>query len=334
VVERVIGLDLLATHLSIVAVALTVDAVVGYPEALYRRIRHPVVWIGVIVDGFDRRFNRTSWRDHHRRLAGAMTLTAVVAISAGAAAVAAALCRELAWGWIVEGVLAASLIAQKSLDRHVGAVAEALERDGIAGGRTAVAAIVGRDPEALDEGGIGRAAVESLAESFSDGIVAPAFWLLIGGLPAAVAYKAISTADSMIGHLSPRHAAFGWASAKLDDVVNLPASRLSAALLTLAALLLPRYRAREALRAVGRDAPKHRSPNAGWPEAAMAGALGLRLAGPRIYDGVRVDDAWMGDGSPDASAADIRRGLRLYRAACAILFAAVVAALVWSASGR
>jgi adenosylcobinamide-phosphate synthase len=263
-----------------------------------------------------------------------MTLTAVVAISAGAAAVAAALCRELAWGWIVEGVLAASLIAQKSLDRHVGAVAEALERDGIAGGRTAVAAIVGRDPEALDEGGIGRAAVESLAESFSDGIVAPAFWLLIGGLPAAVAYKAISTADSMIGHLSPRHAAFGWASAKLDDVVNLPASRLSAALLTLAALLLPRYRAREALRAVGRDAPKHRSPNAGWPEAAMAGALGLRLAGPRIYDGVRVDDAWMGDGSPDASAADIRRGLRLYRAACAILFAAVVAALVWSASGR
>ena len=156
--------------------------------------------------------------------------------------------------------------------------------------------IVGRDPERLDEAGVSRAAIESLAENFSDGVVAPAFWLAIGGLPAAAAYKAANTADSMIGHRSKRHEAFGWASARFDDLINLPASRLSALLIVAAACFTSGASAGDAWRAVLRDAGKHRSPNAGWPEAAMAGALGLSLAGPRHYGGVLVDDAEMGAG--------------------------------------
>ncbi len=138
--------------------------------------------------------------------------------------------------------------------------------------------------------------------------------MVIAGLPGAALYKAINTADSMIGHRTPRHAAFGWAAARLDDLVNLPASRLSALLLIAAAALSKEASAGAAWRAVRRDAPRHRSPNAGYPEAAMAGALGLALAGPRVYGGVPVDDAMMGDGRREADAADIRRALALYRA--------------------
>jgi adenosylcobinamide-phosphate synthase len=181
--------------------------------------------------------------------------------------------------------------------------------------------IVGRNPETLDEAGVARAAIESLAENFSDGVVAPVFWMMVGGLPGAALYKAANTADSMIGHRTPRHAAFGWAAARFDDLVNLPASRLSALLLVAAAKTLePGARPGGAWAAVWRDAGKHRSPNAGWPEAAMAGALGLRLAGPRVYGTTRVDDAYMGDGRAEATAKDIRRALELYRAALALQF--------------
>ena len=185
--------------------------------------------------------------------------------------------------------------------------------------------IVGRDPERLDEAGVSRAAIESLAENFSDGVVAPAFWLAIGGLPAAAAYKAVNTADSMIGHRSPRHQAFGWAAARFDDLINLPASRLSALLLVAAALLHCRaHRPRTPGAPCCATRRKHRSPNAGWPEAAMAGALGLSLAGPRHYGGVLVDDAEMGAGGRrEANAADIRRALALYRAADVILVALI-----------
>ncbi|HEV7440767.1 MAG TPA: cobalamin biosynthesis protein, partial [Methylobacterium sp.] len=164
-----------------------------------------------------------------------------------------------------------------------------------------------------------------LAENFSDGIVTPAFWIGAGGLPGGALYKAINTADSMIGHRTPRHEAFGWAAARLDDLVNLPASRLSAGLIVAAAALHPGASARAALRAVLRDAGRHRSPNAGWPEAAMAGALGLRLAGPRVYGGTRVADAWMGNGRAEAGPADVERALALYRTACLILFGSVCA---------
>ncbi|HKM88644.1 MAG TPA: CobD/CbiB family cobalamin biosynthesis protein, partial [Xanthobacteraceae bacterium] len=195
-------------------------------------------------------------------------------------------------------------------------------------GRTAVSHIVGRDTEALDEAGIVRAAIESLAENFSDAVVAPIMWMAIAGLPGAALYKAINTADSMIGHRTRRYEAFGWAAARLDDLVNLPASRLSALLLVAAAGLSKDASATGAWRAVRRDAARHRSPNAGYPEAAMAGALGVVLAGPRLYGGVRIEDATMGDGRRDADAADIFRALALYRRADAILIALLAVAAV------
>jgi adenosylcobinamide-phosphate synthase len=210
-------------------------------------------------------------------------------------------------------------------------VAAALEQDGLAAGRAAVAQIVGRDPQALDEAGVARAAIESLAENFSDGVVAPVFWLALAGLPGGAAYKAINTADSMIGHRTPRHEAFGFASARLDDLVNLPASRLSALLVAVAAG--PAGRTADAWRAVMRDARHHRSPNAGYPEAAFAGALDLALAGPRVYGGVEVEDAVMGNGRRAATAADIRDALALYRRADALLIALVGILMLVIATG-
>jgi len=224
-------------------------------------------------------------------------------------------------GILFAALAASTLIAQRSLYHHVARVAAALEQDGLVAGRAAVAQIVGRDPQALDEAGVARAAIESLAENFSDGVVAPVFWMALAGLPGGAAYKAINTADSMIGHRTPRHEAFGFAAARLDDLVNLPASRLSALLVVVAAG--PAGRSADAWRAVMRNARHHRSPNAGYPEAAFAGALGLALAGPRVYGGVAVEDAVMGDGRRAANAADIRAALALYRRADALLIALV-----------
>ena len=229
----------------------------------------------------------------------------------------------LPFGLIGAAILASTLIAQRSLHRHVAQVADALERDGLRGGREAVSHLVGRDTETLDEAGIARAAIESLAENFSDGVVAPVFWMIIAGLPGAAIYKAVNTADSMIGHQSQRYQAFGWAAARLDDLLNLPASRLSALLIIAAAAVTKGHSAPAAWRAVCRDAPHHLSPNAGYPEAAMAGALGLALGGPRAYGGVRVEGAFMGDGRRAAQTADIRAALGLYRCADAILIAII-----------
>ena len=235
-------------------------------------------------------------------------------------------------GFAALALLAASLPAQRSLSAHVRAVADGLDSS-LADGRQAVANIVGRNPDALDESGVARAAIESLAENFSDGVVAPTLWIALGGLAGGALYKAINTADSMIGHKDDRYAAFGWAAARLDDLVNLPASRLAALMLVLAAALTPGASAREAARAVWRDASHHRSPNAGWPEAAMAGALGLKLAGPRVYGETLVDDAFMGRGEREATACDIRRALSLYRRA-SVVQAAALAALTLLAVGR
>jgi adenosylcobinamide-phosphate synthase len=294
--------------------ALVLEALLGYPDAVFRVIRHPVVWIGAIIAALDRMLNRgPGWL---RRLGGVAT---VIILVGGAVIIGVALqvwLLSLPFGWLPLALLAATLLAQRSLYRFVKAVSVGLNESSLAGGRTAVAHIVGRDPESLDEAGVARAAIESLAENFSDGVTAPAFWLAVGGLPGILAYKAVNTADSMIGHRTPRHEAFGWAAARLDDLVNLPASRLTALLLTLAS----GPKAVAAMRAVWRDAGHHRSPNAGWPEAAMAGALGLRLAGPRRYAGHVVDDHWMGDGRADAAAADIEAGLRLYCRALALMW--------------
>jgi adenosylcobinamide-phosphate synthase len=302
-------------------VALVIEASAGYPHLLYQRITHPVTWIGALIGFLERNGNRTSWSFGLRRIAGVGALLVVLVVTGSlslAVTVLAMTVLPVSVATFVLAVIASSLLAQRSLDDHVTAVADALEMSGLDAGRRAVGMIVGRDTAVLDQAGVSRAAIESLAENFADGVVAPLFWLLCGGLPGAALYKAINTADSMIGHRSERYLAFGWASARLDDLVNLPASRLAALWLTLAAFVVPGGAPREALGAVWRDSGHHKSPNAGWPEAAMAGALGMRLAGPRMYGGKLVDDHWMGNGRADLSATDIRRALLLYRTACTL----------------
>ena len=316
-------------YASLALAGLAVEAICGYPRWLFRAIGHPVSWIGRLIAWCDNAWNRPSHTFARRRSAGilalAVCLAATAAVSVGLVLVAHSLLPQ-PLALVILGVLASAFIAQRSLDEHVRAVADALETRTLDDARHAVAQIVGRDTTALDGSAVSRAAIESLSENFSDGIVAPVFWMVIAGLPGAALYKTINTADSMIGHKSERHRAFGWAAARLDDVVNLPASRLAALWIAAAASLLPGTSARGALSAVCHDAPRHRSPNAGWPESAMAGALGLRLAGPRVYGGKTVEDHWMGTGRTDATAADIRRALRVYRLAC-VLQAATVALL-------
>jgi adenosylcobinamide-phosphate synthase len=304
-------------------VAVLIELCFSYPAALHRAVGHPVTLIGRLIAWLDRALNRETASATARRAAGtAAVLILLVIVGAIALLLQSALLR-LPFGILAASLVASTLIAQRSLHRHVDDVAAALATGGVAAARQAVAHIVGRDVEALDGAGVARAAIESLAENFSDAIVAPVFWMAIGGLPGAALYKAINTADSMIGHRTERHQAFGSAAARLDDLVNLPASRLSALLLIAAAALRKNASPGAAWRAVQRDAGKHRSPNAGYPEAAMAGALGLSLAGPRTYGGALVEDAFMGDGRREADAADIRRALALYRTADAILLVAL-----------
>jgi adenosylcobinamide-phosphate synthase len=300
--------------------ALLIELALGYPDRLVRAIGHPVIWMGALIGALDRGLNREAARPALRRAAGVLAvMVLVIAVGAITFALAAGL-AEFPYGSLVAAFIASALLAQRSLYEHVARVAGALEQADLVRARIAVAAIVGRDTAALDAAGVARAAIESLAENFSDGVVAPAFWMALGGLPAAAVYKAINTADSMIGHRTPRYETFGFAAARLDDLVNLPASRLSA-LLLVAAAGFERGVAARAWQAVRRDAPRHRSPNAGYPEAAMAGALDLKLAGPRSYGGNMVEDAMMGDGRREATAADIRAALRLYRHADLLLIA-------------
>lgn len=296
---------------------MLIELCLGYPEWLVRAIGHPVTWIGALIGALDRALNREG-REGARRAVGLFAVLVVLGIVGSIAFLIQREFFRLPFGILATALLASTLIAQRSLHRHVANVAVALETADLSAGRTAVSHIVGRDTATLDQAGVARAAIESLAENFSDAVVAPLLWLAIAGLPGGALYKALNTADSMIGHRTPRYAAFGWAAARLDDLVNLPASRLAALLVIAAAALRKDASAAGAWRAVWRDASRHRSPNAGYPEAAMAGALGLSLAGPRVYDGVRIDDAMMGDGRRDASATDIRRALALYRTADAI----------------
>lgn len=303
--------------------SLALEINVGYPDRLFRTIGHPVTWIGRLISFLDDALNRATDSDRTRRLCG----VAALAITVGVPAVVAYAVEQVLWlnalGFFLVVILATALLAQKSLADHVEAVATALDTAGLEAGREAVSKIVGRDPENLDHAAVSRAAIESLAENFSDGVVAPAFWIAVGGLAGGAAYKAANTADSMIGHRTPKHEAFGWAAARFDDLINLPASRLTALLIVAAAALLPGMDAGAAWRAVWRDARRHRSPNAGWPEAAMAGALGIALAGPRSYGGTMGDFAYMGDGRRDVTAVDIRQALRLFWVADVLLMASM-----------
>ncbi|CAN7204485.1 adenosylcobinamide-phosphate synthase CbiB [Phenylobacterium sp. LjRoot225] len=300
---------------------LAAEAALGYPAALHRRIPHPVVWLGGAISGLERTWNRPTLAPAIRRLLGVLT----VAIVAGAAGVAGwglqRLCAALPFGLVLFALIASVGLAQRSLYSHVAAVRDALSAGDLPAARTAVGWIVGRDTAGLNESEVAAAALESLAESFNDGVVAPAFWLAIAGLPGLFAYKALNTADSLIGHMEPRWRAFGWAAARADDLANLIPARFAGLLVTLAG--------RRGLRIMLRDARKHASPNAGWPEAAMAGALGVSLGGPATYDGVPVARPDFGDGRKPAPS-DLDRGLRLYLRACAILWIIVaVEGLAW-----
>ena len=309
--------------MTVTLVALLLETFFGYPDQVLRAIGHPAIWMGRLIDDLDRLLNLEAAPDLIRRIMGAFAIVVLIAIVGIVAYAIELSLTALPFAAVSIALVGSTLIAQHSLYRHVAAVAAALEQNGLAAGRDAVSHIVGRDVDALDEAGVARAAIESLAESFSDGVVAPAFWLALAGLAGAAVYKAINTADSMIGHRTARHQAFGFAAARLDDLVNLPASRLSAFLIVMAAAITPGASAVNAWRAVKRDARQHRSPNAGYPEAAMAGALGLALAGPRVYDGVTVDDAMMGNGRTAATATDIHAALDLYQSADAVLIGLV-----------
>jgi adenosylcobinamide-phosphate synthase len=308
----------LAANLTLAALAAAIEAGLGYPQRLFRAIGHPVTWIGCLIALGDLRLNHADRSFAYRRAMGVFALISLLAFVWSAATLFALGLASLrlppAIGFALTAIVASCLIAQRSLDAHVLAVADALDT-GLEAGRAAAAKIVGRDVACLDEAGVARAAIESLAENFSDGIVAPAFWLALGGFSGGVCYKAINTADSMIGHRTQRHAAFGFAAAKLDDLVNFVPARLSVLWIVIAALFVSGTSPAAACRTVRRDARGHPSPNAGWPEAAFAGALRLRLGGPRVYAGLTTDDAWIGLGK-DPSVPDIRRALILYRCAC------------------
>ena len=312
--------------LYVVVAALALDALIGDPDWLWRRLPHPVALIGSFIGLLDRRLNLETRSASQRMFAGTGVVILLLAIALLFGFLIEMALRQIAFGNLLIGLMASTLIAQRSLYQHVARVGTAFADGGLAEARRAVSMIVGRDPDQLDEAGVSRAAIESCAENFSDGVVAPVFWLALLGLPGLIAYKAINTADSMIGHLSPRYASFGWAAARLDDLVNLIPARLSGLFIALVAPVA-RGATATALKVMWRDATKHRSPNAGWPESAMAGALGLALAGPRRYGERIVDDVFLNaEARKEATSDDIGRALNLLIAAC-LLQAVTYAAL-------
>jgi adenosylcobinamide-phosphate synthase len=305
---------------------LALDAVAGEMRLLFRFFPHPVVAIGGLIGALDRRLNREARGRSARRVRGALVVVAVVAIAALCGWLVLMLSRLGRWGWLVEVFAIGVLVAQRSLYDHVFAVCQALESGGLAAGREAVSRIVGRDPNSLDEYAVARAGTESLFENFSDGVVAPAFWYLLLGLPGLFAYKAVNTLDSMIGHRNERYIDFGAFAARLDTIANFVPARLAALIIAAAGVVAPEGNPAAALKTALRDARKHRSVNAGWPEAAGAGALGLALAGPRRYGTELVNDPWIGDGRARVTPVDMRRALYLFVAAC-LVHAVLIAVL-------
>ena len=309
-------------NLLVLLLALLLDRIAGDPQSLWSRMPHPVVMFGAAISYAERQLNPASLTASQRRMNGIAAILTLLLLAVAAGFV---FNRFFALfgpvGILLETGLVAIFLAQKSLADHVAAVAVALRHEGLAGGRAAVSRIVGRDPETLDEPAVCRAAIESLAENFSDGVVAPALWYAIFGLPGLFAYKMLNTADSMIGHKSEKYIDFGWAAARLDDVANWPAARLSILLIAAGAWIRRGTSAgREAIRVAMRDGALHRSPNSGRPEAAMAGALNVQLAGPRIYGGVIVREPMINDAGRDvATSGDIEDGVSVFYASCMVL---------------
>ncbi|MFC6197716.1 adenosylcobinamide-phosphate synthase CbiB [Ponticaulis profundi] len=301
--------------------AFGLEAALGWPDWLYRRIAHPVVWLGALISALETRLNRTGFSHHQRYLFGALTSLIAISVALSFGLAISILLPDKLWALGLEALIASSLIASRSLYSHVSAIAAPLILRDLHAARHAVSMIVGRDPSQLDEAGIARASLESLAENASDGVIAPLFWGVCFGLPGIAAYKAINTLDSMIGHRSDRYQAFGGFAARLDDLANLIPARLTGILFAAASLK------RSAFTMMFRDARKHRSPNAGWPEAAMAGALGVRLSGPRQYENHQADEPWLNGSAPDPHGTTIRDGLSLYLKAMSLagLLMAVIA---------
>lgn len=304
--------------LVLLLLGLALEPVLGEARGPLGRLPHPVRVIGWLIGGLDRKLNRAERPAADRRLRGVLVVVVVTGLAPAVGWAIVRIGQQLPFGWLAELALVISLLAQRSLFRHVRAVGVALSERGLEAGRAEVAHIVGRDVRQLDEHGVARAAIESCAENFSDGVVAPVFWYVLFGLPGLLAYKAVNTLDSMLGYRNERYRDFGWASARLDDALNLVPARLAGLLLSAAALAVPGARPSAGLRTMLREAGRHRSPNAGWPEAAMAGALDLSLAGPRKYPGLVVDDPWIGSGTARATARDVSRALSLFTIACAL----------------
>lgn len=260
----------------VLALAMLLDAALGEPRWLWARLPHPAVLMGRLIGWCDRQFNVGTLQK-----ANGIGVVSSLVLIAGIMGLALSFL-----GPLVEIIIAAILLAQKSLVEHVRAVADGL-RLSVTQGRRSVAMIVSRDTTDMPPDGVARSAIESAAENLSDGVIAPAFWFLIAGLPGLLIYKIVNTADSMIGYRTPRHTKFGWAAARLDDLLNLIPARLTALLIALPGNVLSQTRA------IAADAALHRSPNAGWPEAAMARSINVALAGPRAYDGVMQHFAWV-----------------------------------------
>ncbi|MEM1037068.1 MAG: adenosylcobinamide-phosphate synthase CbiB [Pseudomonadota bacterium] len=305
------------TTVALITLAWTLEIICGWPNWLYKRIRHPVVWFGSLVSVAERALNRKTWAHQTRYIAGMISTVSLVGVATIMAWGIAKLLPQNWWGVAIEVLIASSLIASRSLYTHVAAVAKPLMSNDLEKARNAVSMIVGRDPTQLDEAGIARASLESLAENTSDGVTAPLFWGALFGLPGLVAYKAINTLDSMTGHRNDRYAAFGGFAARLDDVANFIPARVTGALIALTSLKPT------AFKTMFDDASKHRSPNAGWPEAAMADGLSVRLSGPRSYDDQITTDPWLNSDGRDPDANDIEAGLKLYRRSLALTYCAL-----------
>jgi adenosylcobinamide-phosphate synthase len=319
-------------HAFIAPLALLLERWLGYPQRLTDLVGHPVIWMGRFIAFMEKGVDKRERTPRQRREAGVFTLAVLLLVTLAITVIIQQLLRDMPLGWVLEILVATPFLAQKELGRAVEAVALAL-RNSLEAGREAVSHIVGRDPQALDEAGVARAAIETLAESTSDGVVAPWFWLVLLGLPGIALYKAINTADSMIGHLNERYRDYGWAAARLDDLVNWVPARLTAMLITAACFVTPHASPGQAWAMARRDASKHGSPNSGWPEAAFAGALGFRLGGPRSYDGEVVDLPSFGEGKSELVGSDVLRALVLYRNTLNVLLglSVVIGLLVWAA---
>jgi len=296
----------------IAPLALLVERWLGYPPRLVAQVGHPVIWMGRLISFLERGVDKRQRTPQQRRHAGIFTMAVLLLATLVVTVMVQQVVRSLPLGWVLEILLATPFLAQKELGRAVQAVADALQTS-LEAGREAVSRVVGRDPQTLDRAGVSRAAIETLAESTSDGVVAPWFWLVLLGLPGIALYKAINTADSMIGHMNERYRDYGWAAARIDDLVNFIPARFSAVLVTIACFFVPDASPSRAWQAARRDAGKHNSPNSGWPEAAFAGGLGFSLGGPRAYDGEMVDLPAMGEGERSLGPYHIARALSLYR---------------------